>query len=664
MINFIDNKTQSNKVSAYFKVIIRRNPDLEYHKAPPQFSWDAYINLNSQFTSKIRPIQIVIVILMFISGITFSLPNVNADGPGIDLTFVQAGGNGNGEDYYKIVNGTSILWIRYFSEINDGTDNDSDDTNSTTQLSANWSTVEDDGIDYFSYAIGTTSGASNIVDYTNIGLSKAFTKSGLNLITGITYYTTVRAYNSNNEILESITSDGITVDISVPIISNIEVTPSDTSFTVSWETSETTTSIVSWGLTNLYGNIIDGDSGRTTQHEVTVNGLLDETAYHFMISGTDMAGNNAESSDIVTTTKASPKTVITAVQVANVSNTSVMVTWETNHAADSKVRYGLSTVYGNEIYESDLVTSHELIIADLKPNTQYHYEVLSIGNSVAINTDVVFSTLTENDVVPPHVPTILTPENEAIVNTSRPLITGVAESGNDIFLLLDRELIAVVKASDHFSGTGDFYYQIEEPLLFGKHSIIARARDINGLNSAESVELNFAVNPPYPTPTLQTPVLYDGSDYKVTIPGLAINGSQIRTYLNGEIVSTFNVVDDSSGTANFNALVENISVGLNVIEFDAVGLDGKVSKKSNPLSVAITETEKQVTKYDIKGDTVREEIFYEVSESDSLWSLSQQFYGDGTKWNHISYANQKRYPSLRENPSVIRLLWRLKIPTL
>jgi hypothetical protein len=193
---------------------------------------------------------------------------------------------------------------------------------------------------------------------------------------------------------------------------------------------------------------------------------------------------------------------------------------------------------------------------------------------------------------------------------------------------------------------------------------VVRARDADGQVSPESGPRVFSVNPPYPTPIVYAPTLYDGDNYRVTIPGLAINDSQIRVYLNGVIVNTFMVENNISGTANFNALVSGLTFGVNVIEIDAVGLDGKVSEKTDPLTVTINQSEQNVTEYVIEGETVQTELFYEVSEGDSLWKLAEQFYGDGNMWNHISFANQEVYSSLKDNPGIIMPRWRLKIPAL
>ncbi|MFA6272308.1 MAG: hypothetical protein WC693_04375 [Patescibacteria group bacterium] len=589
--------------------------------------------------------------------------NINANGPVINWTFAQASGNKSGENFDREINGAQIAWTIYFSSISDGISSDSDETNSTDQLSANWSTANDSEIDHFSYAIGTTPGGSEVVNYTNVGVSKNFTQTELTLLNGVSYYTTVRAYNSSDEVLEEITSDGIVVDTAEPIFSNIVITPGENSFTVAWTSNEPSTSIIHWGLSNAYGNITIGDSVRTTQHEIMVTGLADNTTYHFMIAGTDAAGNTGESSDNVVATSTLENTVITNVQVTNVTTTSVLITWTTNHAADSKVRYGLTTDYGDEIYDADLITSHEILVPDLVPETEYHYEILSTGNSVAIDADATFSTLAEGEeLILPAIPTIITPESETIINTTRPLITGLAESNNDVFILVDRELVAVVKATNDSSGTGNFHYQLNEPLLFGKHDVVVRARNSDGLVSSESDSVIFSVNPPYPTPTVQTPILNSSDGSKVTVSGLAINGSQIRVYLNGVIIKTFTVTDDLSGTANFNALVDGLIIGVNVIEIDAVGLDGKISEKTDPLTITINQPEQNVTEYVLEGETVQTELFYEVSEGDSLWKLAEQFYGDGNMWNHISYANWDTYPTLKENPSIIQPRWRLRIP--
>ena len=78
----------------------------------------------------------------------------------------------------------------------DGTGVDIDfNDGSLTTLSANWSAFTDatSGVTSYEYSIGTTSGGTDIKDWTGVGASLSVTASGLVLHTGQTYYFNVRA---------------------------------------------------------------------------------------------------------------------------------------------------------------------------------------------------------------------------------------------------------------------------------------------------------------------------------------------------------------------------------------------------------------------------------------------------------------------------------------
>ncbi|MFH1230373.1 MAG: hypothetical protein V1709_02635 [Planctomycetota bacterium] len=70
-------------------------------------------------------------------------------------------------------------------------------TTSTSQLHALWTTSSDSesGITEYQYAIGTSAGGRNIVDWTSTGTNTSVTKTGLSLIYDRTYYFMVRAKN-------------------------------------------------------------------------------------------------------------------------------------------------------------------------------------------------------------------------------------------------------------------------------------------------------------------------------------------------------------------------------------------------------------------------------------------------------------------------------------
>lgn len=103
--------------------------------------------------------------------------------------------------------------------INDGVGADEDETLSTTTLLGNWlvSTDINSNIAYYEYAIGTQSGDSNVVSWTNIGLSNSFIASSLSLLQDTTYYITVRARNGAGLFSVVAISDGIKITTVLPV---------------------------------------------------------------------------------------------------------------------------------------------------------------------------------------------------------------------------------------------------------------------------------------------------------------------------------------------------------------------------------------------------------------------------------------------------------------
>ena len=105
--------------------------------------------------------------------------------------------------------------------VNDGNVSDIDATASMTSLSSNWTTSTDpnSGIAKYWYAIGTTSGATDVVNWTNNNLNTSVTNSTLSLTQGQNYYFSVKAENSAG--LNSIcSSDGIIADVNTGIDEN------------------------------------------------------------------------------------------------------------------------------------------------------------------------------------------------------------------------------------------------------------------------------------------------------------------------------------------------------------------------------------------------------------------------------------------------------------
>src|SRR6056297_561539 len=63
------------------------------------------------------------------------------------------------------------------------------------------------------------------------------------------------------------------------------------------------------------------------------------------------------------------------VQVEQVDDTTLRITWETDEEADSLVNYGLQPNYGIERIPEAVRTDHEVILEDLEPGRLYYFRV-------------------------------------------------------------------------------------------------------------------------------------------------------------------------------------------------------------------------------------------------------------------------------------------------
>lgn len=123
------------------------------------------------------------------------------------------------------------------STINDGSSADIDQTFILNSVSGNWTASSDanSGITAYYYAIGTTPGGTQLMDWTSNGNSLNFTNNSLSLIAGTTYYISVKAINGAGLYSDVATSDGLTaLEINCP--DNFSVCISDAAFTLSGAT--------------------------------------------------------------------------------------------------------------------------------------------------------------------------------------------------------------------------------------------------------------------------------------------------------------------------------------------------------------------------------------------------------------------------------------------
>jgi chitodextrinase len=156
----------------------------------------------------------------------------------------------------------------------------------------------------------------------------------------------------------------------------------------------------------------------TTKTWTLSTGAGNKTVY---VQFSDAAGNwSASFSDSIILDTTAP--AIAAVATGHLTNSSATITWSTDEAATSQIEYGVTSSYGLlTIAGSNLVTSHNLALTGLAPQTTYNYRVRSkdaagnerigsnnlvttlagSGTPPRVGTSFLAATLADSNLVPP-----------------------------------------------------------------------------------------------------------------------------------------------------------------------------------------------------------------------------------------------------------------------
>ncbi|MDZ7366939.1 MAG: fibronectin type III domain-containing protein [candidate division KSB1 bacterium] len=136
---------------------------------------------------------------------------------------------------------------------------------------------------------------------------------------------------------------------------------------------------------------------------------LDSNFYYELAAyNTSSKGVLAVDDFAINTSASTPDTQppqISGVAAQNITTTGAQIVWQTNEASDSQVEYGLTASYGSSSpLDPALVNSHSVTLANLQPNTTYHYRVKSkdAAGNLSTSGDFTFTTLPA-DVTPPEI---------------------------------------------------------------------------------------------------------------------------------------------------------------------------------------------------------------------------------------------------------------------
>ncbi len=177
----------------------------------------------------------------------------------------------------------------------------------------------------------------------------------------------------------------------LPSITNVRVSAgTENSATINWNTQIPTTSIIEYIDTSSGETNQNSDKSLVTSHQIVLTNLFASTTYTFTIIIKDEAGNTARSDQYSFTTKNDKN----GPNITNVNNRSAIssqdkvqtvISWTTSEPSTSKVDYSAGGGTGNYEFSSpensDFVTSHIVVVSNLKPAAVYRFRTVSKDRS-------------------------------------------------------------------------------------------------------------------------------------------------------------------------------------------------------------------------------------------------------------------------------------------
>jgi competence protein ComEC len=207
----------------------------------------------------------------------------------------------------------------------------------------------------------------------------------------------------NSGVFQAAVPSPQTLDSQAPSISNVQWDIGSVHAVIYWDTSET-----GWPEINpegdsrvVYSANANPDSvanasaysaDRVTEHGIMVYPLVPSTDYYFYVSSTDGKGqtrldkNGGSYYHITTAAADSTAPAISNVQ-ATVSDTTALITWDTDEISSSLVRYGTAAPPLGLQTNLHLTSSHAMMLSGLAPSTLHYYSVSSKNPTGLVTLD-------------------------------------------------------------------------------------------------------------------------------------------------------------------------------------------------------------------------------------------------------------------------------------
>lgn len=350
--------------------------------------------------------------------------------------------------------------------------------------------------------------------------------------------------------------------IQPPVLSGVAASSiTSNSAVISWSTNVAATARVTYGVGNSTASSTGTTSGGQTFHSVALSGLQPATTYLYQAVSTDQAGQQSASPAASFTTPANAPSVtpltVSALAVTQIAADSAVVTWATNHGANSSVGYGTASPSGAQTSTTATTqTSHTVRLSGLQANTRYYIEArstdLSGGKATATSSfttapasspsgGLAISSISANSITDRGA-TITWTTNVAA--TSQVLIGLLSATENATSITSTRQTSHSV-ALTGLRGATSYLYQV-------------RSRDSAGVVTTSPVmTLRTAGASTEPAPPASAPIIAN-----VTVSSITSNSALVRWTT--DVAATSQVLYGLTGSENSTAATSSVATSHSV----------------------------------------------------------------------------------------------------
>ncbi|RLG28482.1 hypothetical protein DRO03_09730 [Methanosarcinales archaeon] len=323
----------------------------------------------------------------------------------------------------------------------------------------------------------------------------------------------------------------------------------------------------------------------TTSHSIGLSGLSAATTYYFVVNSTDASDNSNESEEHSFTTSSIADTtppIITNVANGTPTDSSVTITWTTDEASDSLVRYGTTSgVYTDDLSDMAMTTSHSIGLSGLSAATTYYFVVNSTDASSNSNEseEHSFTTAAESITPPELISCVITPTPPVVQGTNVSVDCLFSESVNyEIRIESATGALIEMIGSGTATNPAPKWWNTTAGTSAGTYIVnVTMDNSTSGLSSYNNtntirvrgpgVEVGIDCGTIYPYPECAT--------LPITLRGITDYGAgTINLYYDASVVEISNVTDsDDSSVESWNVVTPG---RLMISALNAAGASGDV----------------------------------------------------------------------------------------